>query len=191
MKVKKGQTRIVFLFPLIGIVIKIPIIRIFRAISPFFYLTPSLRGRRLKFFKKYVGYPVDAGEFKWSLFDGICCNTNEYWFYKRTKNIFLQPTYFCLFGFLNIQKYGKVCELGETDFWCQLYELTNGRVFDSPHHFANPNNFCFCNGELRILDYGNCRTHGVILQYGEKIIKSFNPAYSWEEEKKKFKKEIV
>ncbi len=189
MQIKKGQDRIVFIFPLIGIVIKFPIIHFFRVFRRTYCV---LRGdgknkkEKWEWIKEHLTYPIEAYfGFKGLLFRGLVANWREFWFYLKTRHSFLQPTYFSLFGLLNIQRYDEPCRLQNVDLWCQLYEMTNGQVFDDSHHFENPHNFCFHNGKLRMLDYGSRRTWGVISNYGAKIIEHFNPAYSWEEEKKK------
>lgn len=51
----------------------------------------------------YKSYEV-RGTFSEFLFAGIMTNWNEYRFYRRTKNPFLMPSYFSLFGLFNIQR---------------------------------------------------------------------------------------
>jgi len=183
-QIRKGKDRIVFVFPLLRIAVKFPIIHFFIAVKPFFRC--DTKGKKWEYLKKYLTWPLEAyGGFRGLLFRGISANWNEFWFYWKTRNSFLQPTYFSLFGLLNIQRCDEPCQLQEVDLWCQLYELTSGKVFGDSHHFANPRNFCFCDRKLRMLDYGSGRSHGVITQYGIKIVELFNPAYCWEEEKKK------
>ena len=185
MQTRKGNDRIVFIFPRIKLVIKIPFIHLFLAFSPFF----KKEDRKVEYLKNYFTYPLECyGGFKRLMFKGIVDNWNECYFYWKTKNPFLQPTYFSLFGILNVQLYGNSCNLKTVDLWCQLYELTEGKVFDDSHHFANENNFCFHKEKLRMLDYGSKRTHNVIKQYGKKIVELFNNNYCWEVEKLKFKK---
>jgi hypothetical protein len=67
--------------------------------------------------------------------------------------------------------------------------LTKGDVLWDPHHFENPSNFCFHDGKLLMLDYGSRKGHSVIINHGERIIKLFDPKYSWKEEKNKLKLE--
>jgi len=35
-----------------------------------------------------------------------------------------------------------------------------------------------------MIDYGSIRTHGVITQYGKKIVETFDTSLDWEEKKK-------
>ena len=172
MKIAKGKWRIVFVFPWFGIVIKIPVIRFYEGIKPF--LKPKewkrLKGRTvlLKLMIKYR---------RPFLFGGLVNNWNEFWFYLKTRNPFLQPTYFSFFGLFNIQRYGEPCNLPIIDLWKCLYKITNGEVFEDSHTFGDPNNFCFYNGKLRIVDYGSRRTHPVIRRYGKRIIELFNSVF--------------
>ena len=187
MQIIKGRDRIVFIFPLLGIAVKFPVIHFFAAIKPFFYRFP--KGKRGKYLKRHVFRSSESNlGVKGLLFKGVFANWCEFWLYLKTQNTFLQPTYFSLFGLLNIQRHGELCRLKEINLWCQLSELTNGKVFDDPHHFSNPRNFCLCGRKLRIFDYGSCRSHDVIIQYGAKIVDFFNPMYCWEEEENKRKK---
>lgn len=185
MNINKGKDRVVFVFPLLRVAVKFPIIHFFAAVKPFF--RRDTKGK-WDYLKKYLTWPLETySGFRGLLFRGLSANWNEFWFYQKTRNSFLQPTYFSFFGLLNVQRYDTPCQLQSVDLWCQLYELTSGKVFDDSHHFENPRNFCFCNGTLRMLDYGSRRTHSVITQYGTKIVELFNPAYCWEEEKKKLR----
>lgn len=184
MKIKKGNNRIVFTFPKLGFVIKLPVINWFKAFKPVLtWKVGGIKSRRMLI--RYFQWPVEASEgFKNYLFRGFLANIAEYKFYKKTKHSFLKPTYFSLFGLFNIQKYGPLCELGEIDFWCQLYALTDGDVFADGHHFASPHNFSL-EDKLQMLDYGSKRTHKVIIEHGDNILKNFDPSYSWDVEKEK------
>lgn len=183
MQTRKGRDRIVFIFPLVRVAVKFPIFHFFEATKLFFY-RPK-KGGRWKYLKRYVFRQLGSNfGVKGLLFRGVSANWVEFLFYLKTKNSFLQPTYFSLFGLLNIQRCGEPCQLQEINLWCQLNELTNGKVYDDSHHFRNPHNFCFHKHRFRILDYGNRQGHDVIIQYGVKIVELFNPAYCWEMEKK-------
>ena len=183
MKIKKGHHRFVFIFPSLGIAIKLPFIRLWCLVKNVLHLSARMKWRSLWIeMSSPVGY--DFG-LKSLLFHGIANNWTEFMFFQKTRNVFLQPTYFSFFGLLNIQKASDPCELNYVDLWCQLYELTDGKVFVDRHHFENPDNFGFTNGKLRILDYGNKKTHGVITEFGTKISESFDLTFDWEQKKKK------
>jgi len=194
MQIKKGRDRIVFILPIIGIVIKIPIIHFLRVIEHHFSLFKSRniykKGTIKKIFFMYFEGDFEYRHcFKGTIFGGIHSNWLEYVFWRRTKNPFLKPTYFSLFGLINIQKYGAICTLKEVDLHCQLYEMTDGRVFDNGHHFCNPANYTLESDQLQMVDYGNSRVYRVIVRYGKKITTKFDPKYNWEEVKKKLEQE--
>lgn len=179
MQVKKGENRIVLV---VGcVVVKTARIRIVKAWK---HVCQCLQEGDIELLK--------LGLFKWPvgsifqtpkryLFKGIVNNWREFRFYGKTRHPFLQPTCFSVFGLLNIQRAGKVCILKPHDLWCQLYEITGGATIKDIHHFGNPDNFCFQNGNLNILDYGGLKTQEIIKEHGEKIIEQFDPTYSWEE----------
>ena len=185
MKIVKGESRLVVVFPELGIVIKFPIIHLaigFRV----FWDDLSRKGNRLH--DELFRYTIEMyGSLKRLLFKGVVDNWRECRFYKKTRHSFCQPTYFSLFGFLNIQRFAHTCTLQEIDLWCQLHELTKGAVFKDSHHFINPDNFCLNGGMLRILDYGGVRTQEVVREFGDNILQNFNLNYSWEERKKELK----
>lgn len=185
---KRGRNRLVFIFPKLGVVVKFPILHLSRI---FGMIKGHFSEGGWKFFWKtfkheFNYYTADTiGSFKREVFFGLIANWNEFYLYWKTRSLFLQPTYFTLFGFLNIQKYGNPCQLQDVDLWCQLHILTDGKVWDDSHHFSNSKNFSFDDGKLRIVDYGSYTVNNVVILHGEKIFNSFNPAFCWEEEKKK------
>jgi hypothetical protein len=182
LKIHIGSDRIVLIVPSLRLAIKIPLFHFIEATKPFFSRGPSVK--MLKYLKHYISWPIEVyGSFRRYIFNGLVSNWNEFILYQETHSPFIQPTYFSLFGLINIQLYGDPCQLQDVDLWCQLYGLTNGEVFDDSHHFANHHNFCFHNGILRMIDYGSRQSHGVIIKYGKKITKNFDPSYSWENEK--------
>ena len=137
----KGRDRVVVLVPWFKIVVKFPIIHLLQFLESLFTdLTCVRRWGRLG---ERVLWPIEVREgLKGQLFGGLAANWNEFLFYSKTNNPFLQPTYFSFFGLLNVQLLGEKCSLDESMFWNQLYELTDGRVRDDMHHFSNPDNFC-------------------------------------------------
>ena len=166
MQVKTGSDRVVFLFPALGIAVKFPIIH-------FVVAWELLFGGLKKYGWKLIGGVLNL------LFRGLADNWMEVWFYVRTRNPFLQPTYFSLFGIFTVQRYGKPCPFRDIDLKHQLEELTDGRAREDGHHFFDSQNFTFSQGALRMIDYGNKRARGVIADYGVRISKRFNPTYEW------------
>jgi len=183
MQIKKGQNRIVFVFPKIGIVIKIPIVHFisFTRNVSFWSTSNCSLSEYFRLSRKDIGGPRRL------LFKAIADNWGEFYFFLKTRHLFVQPTYFSFFGFFNIQKRGEHCNISCTDIWCQLHELTDGMVWKDSHHFAEPKNFCLDKGKLKIVDYGDPEVQEVITKYGMKIFDEFNPEYNCEEEKKKLK----
>ena len=179
MKIQKGTSRIVFVFPQWGFVIKFPLIRLLQVVIMFISRKPA----GWKWFLKWqVFHKMNSN---WDnllglLFMGLNANLNEFYFYLKTKNVFLQPTYFSFFGLFNVQKYDKLSSFNSIDLSCQLQSLTELESDDDIHCFSKSDNFCYVNGVLKLLDYGNADCHRVIRKYGEKIVKNFDPNYSWE-----------
>lgn len=183
MQVRKGNDRIVFIFPRLKFVVKIPIIHL---ISAIINIHDIIKGKMWRYLKMCLTYSVGVdGAFKAFLFKGLAANWGEFCFYWKTRHAFLQPTYFSLFGFLNIQQYDEPCQLKGENIGCQISGLAPDKVTSAAaHHLENPNNFCFHNGKLRMLDYGSRRCQDFIVRHGTKVIKHFSPAYSWEEREK-------
>jgi len=123
---------------------------------------------------KFLTWPIEIrGSFGSLMLRGLITNWGEFWLYYKTKNPFLQPTYFSFLGIFNIQQYGKPCD-NALDPWPQFFRLTNGQIREDNHHFEDFSNFCLNQGKIKMLDYGNKKSWGVIIAYGEKITKSFS-----------------
>jgi hypothetical protein len=127
---------------------------------------------RIPIIKRYEMH----GSMALCLFGGIMANYQEWRFYRKTKNIFVMPTYFSFFGLFNIQKRGK-----KIDFWDRVgawhYIHNNIENHQQPfcdgHTLANIENFCLDNGHLKIVDYGS-RSLGPFLEInGEKLYSNF------------------
>ncbi len=179
MFIKKGNYRIVIVIG--SLVIKLPRIRLKSGIKCLMH--EIKHGRCLKYYRNDVLYYTCS---KTNFFGGVISNWQEYRFYQSTKLPILMPTYFSFFGLFNIQKRGQILESNRKDIFQQLYDLTNGEVFDDSHAFENPANFCLENGKLVMIDYSK-KSRKVLIKYGEKIQREFNPSYNWEEECKKIK----
>lgn len=172
MKIKKGSRRIVFIFPSLGFVIKIPKILLFRVLQ---HITIDIWGGHKKYLKKWFKYSVDTwGGFKNLAYKGIHDNWHEYKFYSSNHNTFLQPTYFSLYGLLNIQKYGKQIKMNGQILLPYFMNLTENEAWKDNHHFFASKNFCFDGSNIKILDYGSKKTQKIISKWGEKIVKEFD-----------------
>ncbi len=185
MPIKKGADRVVVLLPALGLVVKLPIIRVVRFLHSF---AGCFKDRRFVLKRLWMGVETPVSYhfgFRGMLFKGLHANWCEFWFYWRTRNAFLQPTYFSFFGLLNIQQMGEPCLLDDVDVWSQLSGLTKRDVWKDSHHFANASNFGFWNGKFRMFDYGSKASREVAALHGAYIVEHFDPTYSWEEVKKR------
>lgn len=173
MEFKKGSARVVFIFPHLGLVIKLSRFYVWIAFKTFWKYTTQKKYWGL--LKKWFTYDVVAiGGFKYLLCRGLRDNWHEYKYYTATKQVFLQPTYFSLFGFLNVQKYGEYQKMPFDILLHHFMDLTNGEAFKDAHHFASSRNFCFEKGKIKITDYGSSRTQEIITKWGEKIVADFD-----------------
>ena len=118
------------------------------------------------------------------LFRGLLENWREYRFYRKTRNKLLLPTYFSVFGLVNIQQLASSRPLDESNLWCQLHDLTNRAAWKDNHHFSNPDNFCLVNGKLMVIDYGGLEVQDVLAEYEDAIFNGFDPDYRWEDHRK-------
>ncbi len=176
MEFKKGSRRNVLCFPKLGFVIKLPKFLIRSTLRQFyFYSTVPPKGNRIKSLKRFLKWDnrVMFG-FKNLMLKGIYDNWNEYRFYSKNHNIFTQPTYFSLFGFVNIQKYSYQVEIPLYPLFKRFQEITNTEAIKDGHHFTIWSNFCFENNKIKIVDYGSESTQAIVLKYGEKIFKEFD-----------------
>ena len=181
-KIKRGETMITLI---IGncFVVKLPIIYLRTGLKNAF---GSIKhGHFISHEIKKYNYLI-LGSVKRCLLAGLINNWQEFRFYKKSKLLILMPTYFSFFGLFNIQKAGQPISIKSVDLWCQLYDLTNGKVFEDSHTLANPTNFCIERGRLKIIDYGE-KVNAVLIEYGDKIFNEFDFSYDWEIEKQKLK----
>ena len=174
----KGTARCVVCIPLLRIVLKLPIIHIRNAFHMFKFGIKVRQLLELLTCSVYKTYSV-----KGQLFRGFAENWNEYRFYLKTKHQFIQPTYFSLFGIVNFQKMGNICNLSRTNHWTQIAIITNEQAHADSHHFGEASNFCLEGSVLKILDYGNPKTQDVVMKFGTIIQEKYDVNFSWEEYK--------
>ena len=181
-----GDYRFVVAFPVLGIVIKLPIIR---GSVIWYHLTQiathiwkgqwSLLRKRMEMYREMTVHHHFT--LKSAIGKGIVDNWNERQFYKHNNLLFrilLQPTYCSLFGLVNIQKYGQ--PLPETEnyeafmeWWAKWYNIAGQGLIRDAHHFENTGNFHNDAGQIKFLDYGGVRTREVIDQYGLRFVREF------------------
>ena len=171
MKIEKGRNRFVLVFK--NFVVKFPRIRLIKAIQRIYRATKG--GYLLKCLSWNSTISMSPRHF---LLRGLMDNFGEFIFYLTTQSKCVKPTYFSLFGLLNIQKGGNILilhsEAEYVNFFGQLYDITNGEVFKDAHTFSNPKNFCRENEKLKMVDYGNTKVRNILLKYGDKVLKQFN-----------------
>lgn len=177
MNFKRGKDRFVLVFPSIGIVIKLPVIRINRVIDRVRSNIKRKDWKRLwSDFLKWN--PENHYAISGMLLRGVMANQREGFLWKRTRNSFLQPTIFSFFGLVNIQKYAvPYPDDGGTSFWIQIRKITHEDVYCNPHQFSEPKNFCLVDGRLRILDYGGQGSTWIVVKHGRKIMEQFDPDF--------------
>ncbi|OGY45726.1 MAG: hypothetical protein A3J65_02075 [Candidatus Buchananbacteria bacterium RIFCSPHIGHO2_02_FULL_45_11b] len=181
MKIAQGKHRFVVAFPRLGIAIKIAKIKPIEALKRFWNVFIRHKGNakekltRLKF-ELFKMVPRAMPTIGYHLFYGIYNNWREFIFYQKTKNLFLQPTWFSFIGLFNIQPYGRPTDRSLGDLRHGLYDLTDGQVSLDGHHFDEPSNFTVENNRLKILDYGHQTTQKIITAYGQKIWEEFDPS---------------
>jgi hypothetical protein len=178
--IKSGKNRIVIILSRLGIAVKLPIFHLFAAMKEFFYLvilcffTDNKKSAR-KLLKGFFTKPLENEGifigFKAHLFGGLVMNWREFIFFMKTRDPFLQPTYFSFFGFVNVEKYGRPSNLSPKELRERMIGLFSAVVYEEDaHHFANKDNFCENGeGDLRTVDYGSRSTQTVIAKRRAKI----------------------
>lgn len=134
----------------------------------------AFNNSRLMGVREAWGYKYwQLGGTKNCLFRGIISNWLEFVFYLKHKHPFLIPTYFSLFGLVNIQPAREKAPITMNQLWVTLHKMTNGAVEKDDHVFAGRTNFCNDNGKLRMMDYGSRKTQEVLLEWADKIYSEF------------------
>ena len=106
------------------------------------------------------------------LFRGIAENFCEFGFYLKTRHCFLLPTYFSLFGLINVQKLAIEPKINDRDLLHQMVTLTHDKA--NEHHYRNPANFSYQDGKLQILDYGDPDVQKVVKEFGKLLQEKFD-----------------
>ena len=190
---KQGISRIVILIPRLGIVLKIARCNPLRAVKLILMaisLFPSDLGKKsyvmspAKFwfykrkyhFKHGIFGPLDfraEHSLLYLLLRGVVANTSEFIFYLRNRNNpFLIPTYFSLFGIINIQPLQRDVCTSKDKVFQHLAKFTEfNELFKyGPHTFAEQSNFCVNKeGKLCVLDYAGTGAQKMIKKYGIKF----------------------
>ena len=175
-----GSQRTVFVFPGLGVVIKIPI-SIVGLISNYKFRRMPRQSTR-SFWWCVRGTGLD-------IYKAVQVNWHEFTYYHQSRHPILQPTYFSFFGLLNIQRYGlpfvmQCSEDYQGEMYLQMMALTDDGMRDcggDPHHFRDPLNFGVEDGKLRIHDYGDPKTQKVLDKFGDVIYEKYDSErnYRW------------
>ena len=176
MSFHNGTTRFVVTIPCLNIALKFAHIHPIRFLKTLLWLAETHIGASKEnnkgICKKLL---FDSDEIslspRWQ-FRGIYCNLREQRFFKQSKNPFLWPTIFSLFGLVNIQPLAKIKLPQTPDYklWIFMRQMTNKEVWKENHTFSEEVNYTTdCDGHLRILDYANTRAQKVISKYGEQL----------------------
>jgi len=173
MEFHSGRTRIAISFPKLGFVLKFPKSRPIEFIK---FTISTLRLcyglKNLKWIKRRLSLKEEDawhGNIRDHLLNGVYQNWLERSIWKDTRSIFLEPTWFSLFGLVNLQRYGTPNPLTEKCIWIQIYEITESQAQKNNHHFQHPANYSFDGRHLRMFDYGDTDVRTVIEKYGEKL----------------------
>ena len=178
MYISKGSTRLVVIFPFMGFVIKFPLPKPIVFTKSFFRALKYKVKGETKLWEFVFAMDKDGTyttNIRLTLLNGIYHNWKEYKLWRMTRSSFLEPTFFSLFVLINIQKYGKPLEVHYGTLWHQMLNYSNGQVWDNGHHFSNPNNFSFLNGNIKMIDYGDFGIEKVVIKYGDEIVRLFDP----------------
>jgi hypothetical protein len=175
----KGTTRYVLPLPHMGIVIKLPIIRLGIACEALYCILREKRGGRLKWLYSEIFEftPEMYGSLKRFLFLGAKENWEEFLFSQEMhKRAPIRKTFFSFLGLCNVQRYGEPLEIEEGFFstwWKQLVRLFGNDTIRDGHHFENTNNFCREKDALIFLDYGSRKTQNIIRKHTPKFFTFF------------------
>lgn len=144
----KGESRTVLILPSLQIVLKFPRVRV----------------RSLILLKR-------------SLVKGVLNNWREWRYFKKHPElcVLLQPTYFSLLGFLNVQKFGKPPseDDGEAIYYA-FYAIAGQDLIYDGHHWVNAENFHLATDGPKLLDYGSTRTQAILDKFGIELYHRFD-----------------
>lgn len=161
-------SRWVFVFPRLGVVVKVPRVYWKKGWKGFVYWYKS---EGLKCSLSLTEDELTGCRNLWT--KGLRDNWKEFVFFIKYRKPFLQPTFFSLFGLVNIQKYGQIIsrkKAREIKLHHQFWVLTEREFLDDSHHFVNSANFCISeDGHLRIVDYGSPATRTILLKWADKL----------------------
>ena len=150
---ESGRTRWVVALPSLGIVLKFAIFR-------------------------WCRFPGQTWPQTFS--DGWLANLRERRFYRRTHHPFCWPTWFSLFGLVNIQPMASSMPVRFSwRFFLAFfpdYQTFEDALWPDHHAFNDRVNFCIDDeGYIRMLDYGSAAAGEVIKTHGHLLHRPFTP----------------
>lgn len=166
-----GRWRWVIALPPLGIVLKFP------RFHPLEWLFHLYLYRKIRW-KVWCASELNAQSafYRYSI-GGLSDNFGEWLFYLRHPHPFLQPTYFSLFGLMNVQRYGAPLDEVHERENQRMYRwslMTDFGVSKDNHTFGSNKNFCLDHdGNIHILDYGQKRTQRVLLRWADSLCIGF------------------
>lgn len=172
MEKHRGSTRVVYVFPSVGIAVKFA-----RIANPLFVLSDAemirkARGRHAAW--QYLRTSMRARRFSplFQVLGGLAANVGEWWFYVRTRHPLLAATYFTL-GFVNVQRAVRPLPEEAANGWGDALVRCLGidSLFElgDPHAFQ-AGNFGVEHGRPSVVDYGERDMRRAVERYGDRLL---------------------
>ena len=178
-----GKRRIVFTIVSLGVVVKVPRLRLHRlwefwradvVLMKMEMLSSPLPEPKTKELY-WEGVRLALRRTLRQTFGGIGDNWRERSFYKysdATTRQLLKPTLFSFFGLLNIQLLGEPCKDTAA---CGAFRLIAGsELSNDGHHWDHPSNFDLSSGRPQLLYYGSKATQTIIKKFGARFLTEFD-----------------
>lgn len=110
---------------------------------------------------------------------GMKSNWAEYIFYWKHRLPILMPTYFSLFGLLNIQLAGQETGFSsevDLSLYQQISKICESdiEIHNDIHVFGCIDNFCRSGDRLIIVDYAGSKTQNILQKWGDRIFEKFD-----------------
>lgn len=167
----KGSSRIAYVFPSIGIVVKVA-----RVGNPFRYFIDAIRLWKRRGFRRAwerLTIPMSALGISpaFCLFGGLIANAREWWFSWTVGHPVLAPTYLTLV-FVNVQRAAVPLPYAIDRSWSgRLCRATGVASVDElgDAHSLSYGNFGLRNGRPCVVDYGSPDMCRLVLLYGDRL----------------------
>lgn len=175
-----GRWRWVIALPPLGIVLKFPRFYPRECLRGLWSVAKVLRRLPLRVIWN-AEFHSESAIIRYSI-GGLLDNLGEWRFYRQTQHPFLQPTYFSLFGLMNVQRYGtELSEDSEREYerMSRWGLMTDWEVYKDGHTFASNKNFVVDQfGLTHIVDYGQPRTQRILLRWADSLCIGFRTTLS-------------